>query len=117
MEDHGYILFLGLPSLTSFLSFKEAKKLQEKRLEVGQLVSCRVKDIGENGRTCNVTVGRAEVIGSSVHYLNFLPAPAQSLIILTAYRLAHIRHVHHLDSTFDARHGSSDCNINVGPKR
>jgi len=66
VEDHGYILSLGLPSLTSFLPFKEAKRLQPTRLEVGQLVACRIKDVSENGRTCNVTVGRAEVVGSSV---------------------------------------------------
>lgn len=69
VEDHGYILSLGLPSLTSFLSFKEAKKLQDERLKVGQLITCRVKDVSENGRTCNVTIGRAEVIGSSVCHL------------------------------------------------
>lgn len=66
VEDHGYVLNLGLPSLTSFVSFKEAKKLQPTRLQIGQLVSCRVKEMGENGRTCTVTVGRAEVTGSTV---------------------------------------------------
>jgi len=66
VEDHGYILSLGLESLTSFLPFKEAKKLQDRALQVGQIVACRIKDVNENGKTCNVTVGRAEVTGSAL---------------------------------------------------
>lgn len=60
------MLSLGLQSLTSFVTFKDAQKLQARRLEIGQLVSCRIKEMGENGRTCVVTLGRGEIIGSSV---------------------------------------------------
>ncbi|KAI5476893.1 hypothetical protein MNV49_007065 [Pseudohyphozyma bogoriensis] len=66
VEDHGYVLSLGLPSLSSFLPFKEALKLQPRKLEVGQLIGCRIKEVNENGKTCTVAVGRAEVINSTL---------------------------------------------------
>lgn len=81
IEDHGYILSLGLPSIDSFVSFKEAKKLQPTRLEIGSVIGCRVKEMSENGRTCTVTVGRPEVIGSTVS----LSGPPHISMILTLF--------------------------------
>ncbi|SCZ99428.1 BZ3500_MvSof-1268-A1-R1_Chr7-2g09528 [Microbotryum saponariae] len=66
IEDNGYILALGVDSMSSFLPFENAQKLQPSPLSQGQVISCRIKDVNENGRTCTVTVGEAEVTGSTV---------------------------------------------------
>ncbi|KDE07886.1 hypothetical protein MVLG_01797 [Microbotryum lychnidis-dioicae p1A1 Lamole] len=66
VEDNGYILALGVDSMSSFLPFENAQKLQPSPLSQGQVISCRIKDVNENGRTCTVTVGEAEVTGSTV---------------------------------------------------
>ena len=87
VQDNGYILSL-LPSLTSFLSFNQAKKLQPTRLEVGQVFACRVKEMSQNGKTCTVTAERAEVVGSVVSwFLTFFWNVADSTLIVTKYHL------------------------------
>jgi rRNA biogenesis protein RRP5 len=58
IEDHGFILELGVPDVSGFLSFKDLQKGpegNERRLQVGQLVDVVVKKMSSNGRTCNVT--------------------------------------------------------------
>ncbi|SCV70668.1 BQ2448_3430 [Microbotryum intermedium] len=66
IEDKGYILALGVDSMSSFLPFENAHDLQPTSLSQGQVIPCRIKDVNENGRTCTVTVGEAEVAGSTV---------------------------------------------------
>ncbi|KAK4057764.1 rRNA biogenesis protein rrp5 [Microbotryomycetes sp. JL221] len=66
IEDHGFVMSFGLPSMASFLSLKDATKLQHEPLEVGQVVVCRIKSISENGRTSTVSVDPVEVRNSSV---------------------------------------------------
>jgi rRNA biogenesis protein RRP5 len=58
IEDHGYILNLGVPEVSGFLSFKDAKKALEssERLSVGAIVDVSVLKMSSNGRTCNVTI-------------------------------------------------------------
>ncbi|KAE9408289.1 U3 snoRNP-associated protein Rrp5 [Gymnopus androsaceus JB14] len=46
VEDHGYLLDLGIPDVSGFLS----------KLRVGQLLDATVSSISKNGRTCNVTL-------------------------------------------------------------
>ncbi|KAE9388874.1 hypothetical protein BT96DRAFT_1072340 [Gymnopus androsaceus JB14] len=53
VEDHGYLLDLGIPDVSGFLSFKDAKS---GKLRVGQLLDATVSSISKNGRTCNVTL-------------------------------------------------------------
>lgn len=62
IEDHGYILDFGIPNVSGFLSFKDAKKelLGKKagrKLRVGMLLDTYVKKTEENGRMCAVGVG------------------------------------------------------------
>ncbi|KAI0720020.1 U3 snoRNP-associated protein Rrp5 [Cerioporus squamosus] len=59
VEDHGYILDLGIPDVSGFLSFKDAQKgpfESDKKLHVGRLLDVAVSKMSGNGRTCNVSV-------------------------------------------------------------
>ena len=62
IEDHGYVLDFGIPDMSGFLSFKDAKEeLQEKKssrkLKVGMILDTYIKKTEENGRICVVGVG------------------------------------------------------------
>ncbi|TFK30827.1 U3 snoRNP-associated protein Rrp5 [Coprinopsis marcescibilis] len=54
VEDHGYILNLGVLNVDGFLSFKDSG-LGSGRLSVGQLVNVTVSKLAPNKRTCTVT--------------------------------------------------------------
>ncbi|EIW64233.1 uncharacterized protein TRAVEDRAFT_138819 [Trametes versicolor FP-101664 SS1] len=60
VEDHGYILDLGIPEVSGFLSFKAAAQKgpsgAEKKFHVGRLLDVIVTKLSDNGRTCNVSV-------------------------------------------------------------
>ncbi|KAI8058951.1 uncharacterized protein B0P05DRAFT_559162 [Gilbertella persicaria] len=64
VEDHGYILDLGVKDLAGFLPLKESKSYiqkfnREEELAVGQYVECAVQKVA--GRTVNVTIDRTKV--------------------------------------------------------
>jgi len=63
IEDHGYILNLGVPEVSGFLSFKDAKKsLQSSSsLLVGSIVDVSISKLSSNGRTCNVTISPSSI--------------------------------------------------------
>ncbi|KAG6821368.1 hypothetical protein H0H93_014165 [Arthromyces matolae] len=62
IEDHGYILDLGLQEITGFLSFKHA----ERRLQPGQLLDVTVTEMSNNGRICNVIADQATFSSTSL---------------------------------------------------
>jgi rRNA biogenesis protein RRP5 len=68
VEDHGYILNLGIPEVSGFLSFKDAKKALEgsSKLPVGNVVDVAVSKLSSNGRTCNVTIAPSSLKVSHV---------------------------------------------------
>ncbi|KAG5647561.1 hypothetical protein DXG03_008914 [Asterophora parasitica] len=69
IEDHGYILDLGFPDVSGFLSFKDAKQGPfggDKRLFVGQLLDATVSKMSGNGRICNVTAETTTFSSSSL---------------------------------------------------
>ena len=68
IEDHGYILNLGVSEVSGFLSFKDAKKALEssERLSVGAIVDVSVLKMSSNGRTCNVTIAPSPIRASYV---------------------------------------------------
>ena len=69
VEDHGYILDLGVPDVSAFLSFNDTKKgpFDEKaKLHLGRLLDVTVVKMSGNGRTCNVGVDPATFSSSSV---------------------------------------------------
>ncbi|KAJ7900149.1 hypothetical protein B0H14DRAFT_2672489 [Mycena olivaceomarginata] len=67
VEDHGYILDLGIPDISGFLSFKDAKKgpfEAKTKLQLGRLLDVTVTSVSANGRTCNVSVDVESFCGS-----------------------------------------------------
>ncbi|KAG6832513.1 hypothetical protein H0H92_000142 [Tricholoma furcatifolium] len=68
VEDHGYVLDLGLPDVSGFLSFKDAQKgpSQDKKLYVGQLLDVTVSSMSTNGRICNVVTDLSTFSNSSM---------------------------------------------------
>lgn len=59
VEDHGYILDIGIPDVSGFLSFKDAQKGPfdtDRKFHVGRLLDVTVSKMAGNGRTCNVSV-------------------------------------------------------------
>ncbi|KIL00557.1 hypothetical protein PAXRUDRAFT_821549 [Paxillus rubicundulus Ve08.2h10] len=57
VEDHGYIIDLGISEASGFLPFKETHKdgSEEHRLQVGALIDVSVLKMSSNGRICTVT--------------------------------------------------------------
>jgi rRNA biogenesis protein RRP5 len=76
VEDHGYILELGVPQVSGFLSFEDAKLVSgDEKLFVGQLLEVTVIKISSNGRICNVTADPKKFSSSSVGISCILSLP------------------------------------------
>ena len=73
IEDHGYILNLGIPDVSGFLSFKDAKKALSgsSKLPVGSIIDVSISKLSSNGRTCNVTISPSSIRVSHVCSLYF----------------------------------------------
>ncbi|KAJ8702367.1 rRNA biogenesis protein rrp5 [Pleurotus ostreatus] len=59
IEDHGYVLDLGVPDVPGFLSFKDVKKHHPNdttRFHIGRLLNVSVSEDAAKGRTCKVTL-------------------------------------------------------------
>ena len=69
VEDHGYILDIGIPDVSGFLSFKETRKIAEVKYQVGQLVDVYVTKLSSNRRTCNFGVNPKNLTSNSVSHL------------------------------------------------
>ncbi|KAF8898934.1 hypothetical protein BD779DRAFT_1607574 [Infundibulicybe gibba] len=65
IEDHGYILDLGLPDVSGFLPFKGIKK-NEPKMQVGRLLDTVVVKLSGNGRTCNVSIDSTVFTSASI---------------------------------------------------
>lgn len=66
IEDHGYILNLGVPDVSGFLSFKDAKQSGEERFHIGQILDVTVSNFSANGRSCNVLYDHESFVASAV---------------------------------------------------
>ena len=69
IEDHGYILNLGIPDVNGFLSFKDAKKLSpanDQVLPIGRLIDTCISKVSGNGTTVTVTVDPDLIASASV---------------------------------------------------
>ncbi|KAJ7102119.1 hypothetical protein B0H15DRAFT_813261 [Mycena belliarum] len=67
VEDHGYIMDLGIQGISGFLSFKDAKQgpsAAKSRLSVGRLIDVTVTNVSSNGRTCNFELDSGTFSGS-----------------------------------------------------
>ncbi|KAM0751109.1 hypothetical protein T439DRAFT_301042 [Meredithblackwellia eburnea MCA 4105] len=112
VEDHGYILSFGVQSLSSFLKFKDTKnqlRASTSKLHVGQVLACRIKDVSENGRTCNVSVDPVEVAGSTLSsatsITSILPsALVSALVTATLPSGLNVKFFGYYDGTIDPFH-------------
>ncbi|GAA5875823.1 hypothetical protein JCM1840_003525 [Sporobolomyces johnsonii] len=108
--DQGYTLSFGLPSLQSFISFEDAKKQTGlKRLEVGQVLQCRIKKMNENERTCTVTLEQADVAGSTLENVSsitsLLPSHLVSCLITSVLPSGlNVKFFGYYDGTIDLFH-------------
>lgn len=67
VEERGYSLAFGLPPLSSFLPFADAKKLSANRpLHIGQVVLCRITKMHDNERIVSVTVEKADLAATTL---------------------------------------------------
>jgi rRNA biogenesis protein RRP5 len=68
IEDHGYILDIGVLGSSGFLSFKDAKKggSDGSKLHIGQLLDIAVVKMSSNERICTVSVDPRGIQSSSV---------------------------------------------------
>jgi len=71
VEDHGYILELGVSGISGFLSFKEAHKgdSEESKLQVGALINVSVIKMSSNGRTCTLTNDSDALVSCLVRFV------------------------------------------------
>ncbi|KAI0931812.1 hypothetical protein AcW2_000609 [Taiwanofungus camphoratus] len=86
IEDHGYILDLGLPDVSGFLSFKDTKKCNfdtTNKLYVGQLVDVCVSKMSGNGRTCTVSVDPKSYIKASVSEVTNVTSILPGMLVQT----------------------------------
>jgi rRNA biogenesis protein RRP5 len=83
VEDHGYILELGVSGISGFLSFREAQKggSEGSRLQVGALINVSVIKMSSNGRICTLTNDPDVFVSSSVRFV-INPYRRRSLIPL-----------------------------------
>lgn len=80
MEDHGYVLDLGLLDVAAFLSFKNVPEVSSGtrgKLFVGQLVDVTVTKVSANSRTFSVSMDSSKFASSLVR-------PSQSIFLLSS---------------------------------
>ncbi|KIJ65006.1 hypothetical protein HYDPIDRAFT_175081 [Hydnomerulius pinastri MD-312] len=111
VEDHGYILDLGVTGASGFLSFKEAQKAgtDKPRLQVGALLDTSVLKMSSNGRTCNVTNNPTVFVSSSVsevgNVTSVLPGTlVQSLVTAVAQGGLNLQILGFFEATADEYH-------------
>jgi rRNA biogenesis protein RRP5 len=72
IEDHGYVLDLGLGAFDGFLDFADVAAHgsdKTRKLELGQLVKTTVLEIPEHGRNCQLTVNPSALKNACVRLL------------------------------------------------
>ncbi|KAJ7492804.1 hypothetical protein FB451DRAFT_1022365 [Mycena latifolia] len=117
VEDHGYILNLGVPEISGFLSFRDAKQGPfdaKTRLSVGRLIDVAVVNVSSNGRTCNVSVDGATFSGSCLTEVtnanSVLPGTlVQGLITAVHPSGLNLQILGFFDGTVDQLHLRSDA--------
>ncbi|KAI0778417.1 U3 snoRNP-associated protein Rrp5 [Trametes elegans] len=127
VEDHGYILDLGVSEVSGFLSFKDARKGpfdNESKLHVGRLLDVAVSKMSGNGRTCNVSVDqqmlRTAALTEVSSVTSIVPgALVQSLVTAVQPDGLILQVLGFFDGTIDEFHlppGDPEDNYKVGQK-
>ncbi|EPQ61392.1 hypothetical protein GLOTRDRAFT_124234 [Gloeophyllum trabeum ATCC 11539] len=84
LEDHGYILELGVPNVTGFLSYREAEKgpfPKDARLHVGQILDVAVSAMSGNGRTCTVSVDPKSLANASISEISNVSSVIPGMLV------------------------------------
>ncbi|TFY72409.1 hypothetical protein EVG20_g579 [Dentipellis fragilis] len=126
VEDHGYILNLGILDVSGFLSFKDASKTfgDSPKLHVGRILDVAVSKLSSNGRTCNVTITPSVVRDASLTEVtsvtSILPGElVQCLITAIVPHGLNIQMLGYFGGTIDKLHlppGDPADNFKLGKK-
>ncbi|CAL1695136.1 unnamed protein product [Somion occarium] len=127
VEDHGYILNLGTPDISGFLTFKDAEKgpfQPSAKLHVGSLLDVYVSKVASNGRTCTVSVDPTKLSSSLLsevtNVTSLLPgALVTGLITAVLPAGLNLQILGYFQGTIDQFHlplGDVEDNFKVGQK-
>ncbi|KAK7064381.1 rRNA biogenesis protein RRP5 [Favolaschia claudopus] len=127
VEDHGYILDLGISDISGFLSFKDAKKGpfdSKGKLHVGRLLDVTVSSISANGRTCNLVADfetfRDSCLSEAINASSVLPGTAVQALITAVHPTGlNLQVLGFFDATVDQFHlrpDASEKTYKVGKK-
>ncbi|KAJ4484909.1 hypothetical protein C8J55DRAFT_32010 [Lentinula edodes] len=89
IEDHGYLLDLGIPDISGFLAFKDVEAELLGKLQIGQLLDATVSSISKNGRTCNVTVNPQAFVSSTLTEVNHVSSVLPGTLVQTLITAVH----------------------------
>ncbi|THH11892.1 hypothetical protein EW146_g7883 [Bondarzewia mesenterica] len=111
IEDHGYILNMGISGISGFLSFKDSQKLFEDlpRLYIGRIVDVTVSKLSSNGRTCNLSVAptttRSAFLSEVTNVTSVLPGElVQCLVMAVGSSGLNVQVLGFFDGTLDEFH-------------
>ncbi|KAF8633036.1 hypothetical protein AX15_001626 [Amanita polypyramis BW_CC] len=125
VEDHGYILDLGIPEVSGFLSFENAKQGPFKcKLREGWLLNATVVKLSKNQRNCDVTIDpslfSSSHLSEATHANSVLPGElVQCLITATSHSGLNLQVLGLFDGTVDEFHahtGAPEKSFKVGKK-
>ncbi|KAF8140429.1 hypothetical protein EV363DRAFT_1393337 [Boletus edulis] len=124
IEDHGYLLELGISGVSGFLSFKEAHKgdSEGSRLQLGALIHVSVIKMSSNGRICTLTNDSDVLASSSIsevtNVASVLPGSlVQSLVTAVVPGGLNLQILGFFDATADEFHlPSTHSSLKVGKK-
>ncbi|KAJ3917063.1 hypothetical protein F5877DRAFT_80310 [Lentinula edodes] len=89
IEDHGYLLDLGIPDISGFLAFKDVEAELLGKLQIGQLLDATISSISKNGRTCNVTVNPQAFVSSTLTEVNHVSSVLPGTLVQTLITAVH----------------------------
>ncbi|KAJ4485931.1 hypothetical protein J3R30DRAFT_3655234 [Lentinula aciculospora] len=89
VEDHGYLLDLGIPDVSGFLAFKDVQSENTSKPRLGQLLDATVSSISKNGRTCNVTLDPQAFISSTLTEVSNVSSVLPGTLVQTLITAVH----------------------------
>ncbi|TFK77280.1 hypothetical protein BDN72DRAFT_784291 [Pluteus cervinus] len=120
-EDHGYILDTGVPEVSAFLSFKDAKTREKSKIHTGQILDVTVTKVAAKGRTCHLTLDNAVYSTTALSEISsvssVLPGTlVQALITGVQPRGLNLQVLGFFDGTIEDFHLPLDHSYKVGKK-
>ncbi|KAJ8488314.1 hypothetical protein ONZ45_g14005 [Pleurotus djamor] len=124
IEDHGYILDLGIADMPGFLSFKDVKKHTKEdapQFQVGRLLHVTVSKAAQSGRSCHVSLDphtfSTSLISEVTNVTSVLPGTlVQSLVTAVHPTGLNLQVLGFFDGTIEQLHLEPDHTYKVGKK-